>query len=377
MLTPRENMLRVFRHEEPEWVPITTVCDSYTRPIHMPEGFFQGFNGIHAPWALARYLDIDYWHRCDAYTIRYRNVEYTATTDGDSRMERWETPYGVITARSQAVHFATPVPDEPQLETSFPAEYPVKSVQDYRAFAHIIENMVYEFRPEVPAQKAQDIGERGIVVATAPSSPLGICVRSYMGVEHLGIAFHEHPHELRDLLERIGDKYLEAYRGIALTAADATINYDDTTTLAISPRMFRELEVPFLNKAADIMHARNKFFIHHACGHVLRILEDLRNTRIDVLDGPYAPPFGDTTVAQARQGLGDRIVITPPIDDETMQTNDPEAIRSYVRGMFEQAGGRRNLIICLVPTPAGPVGSLWVAVDEAKRLSHGIPRRWY
>ena len=377
MLTPRENMLRVFRHEEPEWVPLTTVCDSYTRPIHMPESFFQDFDGIGATWALARYLDIDYWDRCNAYTVSYRNVEYTTTADGDSTTERWETPYGIITARSQEVHFATAVPGEPQLKTSFPAEYPIKSVHDYRAFAHIIENMVYEFRPEVPAQRAKELGELGVVVATAPSSPLGICVRSYTGVQHLGMAYHDHPRELRDLLERIADKYYEAYRGIALTAADATINYDDTTTLAISPRMFRDLEVPFLNKAADIMHAKGKFFIHHACGHVFHILEDIRSTHIDVLDGPYAPPLGDTTVAQARQGLGTNIVITPPIDDETMQSNDPDAIRGYVRGMFEQAGDRRNLIIDLVPTTAGPVASLWIAVDEAKRLSHRAPTRWH
>jgi hypothetical protein len=376
MLTPRENMLRVFRHQEPEWVPLTTICDRYTRPIHLPDQFFRD-SSINPTWALTRYLDIDYWDRCSAYTVNYRNVEYTTTVGGDSTTERWETPYGIITARNQIVRFATPIPGEPMLETPFPAEYPIKSVDDYRAFAYIIENMVYEFQPEVPAQRAKETGERGVVVAAAPSSPLGMCVRMYMGVEHLGLASYEHPHELRDLLEKIGAKYLEAYRGIALTVADATINYDDTTTRAISPRMFRELEVPFLNKAADVLHAKGKFFIHHACGHVLHLLEDMRGTNIDILDGPYAPPVGDTPMTEAKRGLGGNIVTTVPIDDETVQSNDPDAIRSYIRGMFADAGERRNLIICLVPPTAGPVGSLWVAVDEAKRLSHGAPRRWY
>lgn len=217
------------------------------------------------------------------------------------------------------------------------------------------------------------LGDEGILALSAPSSPLGMCVRSYMGVETLGFAYCDHRSELRNLLELIADKYYVAYRGLAQMAGDAAINYDDTTTHAISPAMFRELEVPFLNETADILHAHGKFLIHHACGHVLALLDDLRGTRVDVLDGPYAPPAGDTPVARARERLGMDFVITPPTDDLSVQSNDPEVTRSYVRSMFQQAGALRNLIICVVPPPGVPVSHLWLAVDEAKKWSRELP----
>jgi hypothetical protein len=153
---------------------------------------------------------------------------------------------------------------------------------------------------------------------------------------------------------------------------DGTINYDDTTTMAISPRMFRELEVPFLNMTADILHRTGKLCIHHACGHIRHLLADFSDTRIDGLDGPAAPPVGNTTVAQARTGLREGIVIMPFTEEYAMKSGDPATVRGDIRTMFEQAGSPRDFIVDVVAPPGGPVESLWLAVDEAKRLSHSF-----
>jgi len=374
MITRRENMLKVFRHEEPEWVPITTVSDNYNKPRGMPPGYFEGIEGLDGTLALARYLDIEIWARASAYVEKYRNVEYTKTVEGDIRTERWDTPYGVLTARYKKVEFSSPIEGDPGVSSWAPCEWPVKAMTDYRAFSYIIENLDYEFHPDLVSAQMDNLGDRGILAVSAPDSPLMACAQRYMGVEALGFAYHDYPHKLRDLLALLANKHLEAYRGIAQTVGDAAINYDNTTTFAISPAMFRELSVPYLNQTADIMHAQGKFLIHHACGHVLALLKDLSGTRADVLDGPYAPPAGDSPVDQARERLGPDMVMTLPTDDLTIQSGDPVAIRRYIRRMFEQAGSHRNLIICVVPPPAIPVGNLWLAIDEAKKWSHQLPR---
>ena len=45
MLTRRENMLRVFLGQEPEWVPVIALGDGYNRPAHMPGLFFLQLSG--------------------------------------------------------------------------------------------------------------------------------------------------------------------------------------------------------------------------------------------------------------------------------------------------------------------------------------------
>ena len=378
MITPRENLLKVFRHEVPEWVPIIVLADGYNRPAGMPPGFYEGFEDEESGTvlALSEYFDIDVFYRVDgAWAEGFRNVRYRSSLDGGVETRRWETPYGVITTRLKEVRFPSRVPDEPDLATSFPVEYPVKSVQDYRAFAHRFADLQYEFNPDLVARRALELGERGIVAVAGPSSPLGMCVRYYTGVEHLALAYSDHPRELRQLLEQIGEKYCECYRGIAQADCDAAIIPDDTTTQAISPAMFRELAVPYINRFADILHEAGKVCIHHACGHIFHLLEDLRGTRVDVLDGPSPPPQGDTSVAQAREKLGPRMAIMPFTKEDTLKSGDPGLIRGYIRRMFEEAGSPENWIVNVLPPPGVAVANVWLAVDEAKRLSRQFSSR--
>ena len=58
MTTPRQNLLKVLGHEEPDWVPIVVVSDGYNRPIHMPPSFYEA-KGLDRTLALSRFLDVD------------------------------------------------------------------------------------------------------------------------------------------------------------------------------------------------------------------------------------------------------------------------------------------------------------------------------
>ena len=371
MTTPRENLLRVFRHQQPQWVPVVTLADGYNRPRHMPASYYQDIQRMSPSRALARYFDVDVLDRVGGYVEHYREVGYTKTVEGRLETERWETPYGTLTLRALRTEYPLGA-DEPPLTSLARVEYPVKSVEDLRAFAYVFEHVEYEFLSAEVAEKVRAVGESGIVTVNAPASPLGMCVRVYMGTETLGYLYKDYPRELREALEVMGESYLRCYRGLAQLAADGTINYDDTTTHAISPSMFRELEVPFLEASAAVLHQFGKLYIHHACGHVFHLLRDFRETGIDGFDGPAAPPVGDTTVAQARDGLGADIAIMPFTEEYAMKSGDPATVRGYIRRMFEQAGSPRGFIVNVVAPPGGPVESLWLAVDEAKRLSRGF-----
>jgi hypothetical protein len=376
MLTPRQNLLKAFHHEEPERVPVIALSDGYNRPTGMPASFYEDVQTLASrhptllahTTALSRYLGVDILDRTGGYTPIYPDMGYTFTEEGDFQKERWETPYGVITCQVKKVTYPA-CPGEPDLITLFPIEYPVKSLSDYRAFAYIFEKMEYHILQDDIARRIADVGEDGIVTAGAPSSPLGMCVRLYTGVAHLAYAWSDHRSQLHDLLEVIAENYLRACRGLAKTQADGVISYDDTTTLAISPSMFRELEAPYINRAADILHAAGKLYIHHACGHVAGLLKDFRSTRIDALDGPAAPPVGNTTVAMASEGLGDGITIMPFSEEYAVKNSDPAVTRAYIRSMFEQAVSRRNLVIDIVSPPAAPIETLQIAADEARRCA--------
>jgi hypothetical protein len=367
--TPRQNLLNVFHHKVPAWTPVVALGDGYNRPIHMPPSFYQEAEGILTCRALSSHFDLDTLDRIgEPWTETYTNVRYTHTCAGEIDTYEWETPHGVIRRRTRRVEY--PCADgSPALSTLFTVEWPVKSIDDYAAFADIFDDMRYQFHPDEVARQTQALGEAGICTVGGPPSPLGMSVRVYMGVEYLAFAYKDHPKELHVLFEHIADNGYRCYQGLAETGIDAVINYDDTTTYAISPAMFDELEADYLNRTADILHARGKFLIHHACGHVSRLLSRFRCTSIDGFDGPASPPIGDTPVSAARQAWGEGIVIMPFTDQVALATGDPHTIRHSIRAMFEQASSPRGFIVNVLPPPGVPAEHLWLAVDEAKRLA--------
>jgi hypothetical protein len=369
MTTPRENLLKVYGHQEPDWVPVVTLGDGYNRPIHLPSSFYEETTRMSPFRALSRYFDADVLDRVYVHREVFHNVTYTKTVDGSLETERWETPGGDLTRVVKKMGYSVGDGSEPDLVSWARIENPVKSAADFEALASVFDDMTYEFDGELAARTMQSVGDTGIVTLGAPSTPLGMCIRMYLGVEATAIAYKEHHSEFRDLLAVMGDNYLRCYRGLAELDGDGTINYDDTTTMAISPQMFRELEIPFLNQTADILHEAGKLCIHHACGHVAQLLEDFRGTRIDGFDGPAAPPVGNTTVARAREGLGPDVVIMPFTEEFAMKSNDPATVRGAIRTMFEEAGSPTNFIVNVASPPGVPVESLWLAIDEAKRLS--------
>ena len=180
MTTPRENLLKVYRHEEPDWVPIVALADGYNRPSQMPASYYEDIQGMSPSRALSRYFELDVLDRVGGYTEHYRNVGYTKTVEGKLETERWETPYGTITLRALRTEYA--LQEGAPLTSLARVEYPVKSVADLRAFAYIFENLEYEFHPQQVAQRVDAVGgertgDRGS--ASKPAGNVRTCLRGH------------------------------------------------------------------------------------------------------------------------------------------------------------------------------------------------------
>ena len=247
-MTPRQNLLAVFAHQMPEWVPVVAMVDNFQVPVGMAEEFESNLNIV----SFSRRLGLSILERYDesryeklAQVRRYeqplikevhKNVSVETRRDGDKLHRTWETPYGHLSSTFQLVSYQDG--SARGVSTEFPVEYPVKGPPDFKAFASVFEDVEYEVDPTaIPSleNRVAEIGQDGITTLAAPSSPLGMAVRYYLGVETLAYAYSDHRAPLESLLNVIGESYLKKQRLLAGLNADGTINFDDTTTRAISP----------------------------------------------------------------------------------------------------------------------------------------------
>lgn len=120
----------------------------------------------------------------------------------------------------------------------------------------------------------------------------------------------------------------------------------------VSPTKFNELSARYVKGLVDLIRDYGKKSIVHYHGNLFNVLDGMKYMNPDGLHTIEAPPIGDCTAQQARNVLGDMILIGNIQYDDLAHCN-PDQIRELVR-IFINGGSRGRMI--LSPT-AGPYES--------------------
>ena len=117
----------------------------------------------------------------------------------------------------------------------------------------------------------------------------------------------------------------------------------------VSPDKFNELSVRFVKGIVDLIRSYGKYSIIHYHGNLYKILSGMKEINPDGLHTIEAPPIGYCTLTQAREALGNMILIGN-IQYDDLRSQSPEGMDALVKDAIEEAKGGRFI---LSPT-AGP-----------------------
>lgn len=369
MLTPRDNMRRVLRHERPEWIPLVTHIDTYNQPARegMPPELAEPLAevrwGDESTVRFSRWLGVDIFDWFGRPPVRSTGnpVAIERCTEGNDTVTTWHTPRGDLREVVRAA---------PDVGTSYRVEHVLKSPDDLEAFA-----CFFDERIEPDPDRAQNladrralIGEDGMIGLPMPSTPLGMLIRVYAGVETTALLWADAPDALRDTLAAMERNYLDRLRvAAAFDEADALITVDDTSTTTISPRMFEEHGVPYTDRAAAIAHDAGRFYMHHSCGLIRDLLPLYRRTAMDCVHAFTIPPIGNVTVGEGRRLAGDGIALFANLMQITEPFDNWPRIQATVREFFDGADDGRNLIANIFAEPTKTVADHRRLVDECRQ----------
>lgn len=117
----------------------------------------------------------------------------------------------------------------------------------------------------------------------------------------------------------------------------------------VSPEKFNSLAGVYLRKITDMIRSYGKKSIIHYHGQLIKVLEEIKQINPDALHTVESPPTGDCTITQAREVLGNTILIgNIQYDDLTRCSKDE--IERQVEDVIRQGKSGRFI---LSPT-AGP-----------------------
>ena len=354
-LTRRENLLRVFRHERPDWVPIVGHVDPYNQPSRqgMDPALAQALGEVH--WCdestvrFSRYLGLDIMDYQGApVRITRRNVTVASQTAGDTTTTLWHTPRGDLREVTQVCREAGGAVSSNWLE------HPVKGPADLPALAAIFEDEVLDPDPDAIArirQRKALIGDDGMLMSFMAGTPLGMMFRVYSGVQTLAYLWADAPAALADLFAGMERNYLRQFELAAQSDLDILVGMDDTSTTAISPAMFAACNLALTDRRAAVAHAAGKLYFHHSCGLIRDLLPLYRRTQMDAVHAFTRPPIGNVTVADGRRLLGDRITMIVSLGELAEPAHNPQAVRAGIRQMLREGEPWDHFILGLAGFP--------------------------
>ncbi|MGD0090411.1 MAG: uroporphyrinogen decarboxylase family protein [Planctomycetota bacterium] len=341
MTTPRENLLKVFRHEIPEWIPVTGHCDPYNQPNRsgMDPALAAALGevqwGSQATVTFSRYLGLDImdWYGLPVRITR-RNVAVAQTVQDDVTTRVWHTPKGELREVSRICRDATGA------VSSNWTEHLVKGPEDLPALAAIYEDEVIGPDPDGIARarlRHELIGGDGLLLGPMDGTPLGMMYRVYSGVEALAYLWADAPAALRDCFAVMEANYLRRLNAGVQSDIDVVVSVDDTSTTVISPAMFEACNLALTDARAAAAHAAGKLYFHHSCGLIRHLLPLYRRTKMDAVHAFTIPPIGNVTVREGRRALGDRITIIAGVEQLAGPLDDRAAVRQSIHRMIREA----------------------------------------
>jgi hypothetical protein len=372
--TPRENLLSIFRHEVPGWVPITGHIDRYNQPSREgmdPDlaealGEVQWQDTSAVTWCRYLGLEIMDWYGLPG-RISTPHVAVEETVEGDVKTVVRHTLAGDLREVIRTCRDVTGA------VSSNHTEHMVKGPEDLPALAALFEDEVVELDAqdvERARERRELIGDDGLLLGPMPGTPLGMMYRSFSGVATLAYLWADAPDALRDCFMVMEAAYLKRLQLGVQTDIDVVVSVDDTSTTAISPPMFEACNLDLTNARADAAHAAGKLYFHHSCGHIRNLLPLYRQTRMDAVHAYNVPPTGDVTVAQGREMLGDRITIMASIGGQLSSPRfDRTAACANARQVVREAAPYDHFILGLSSWPHRTVEEMKFVLDCCRELS--------
>ena len=318
-LSPKENLLRLIRFQDPEYIPYG---------LESTKGFTQkealSFKGSGDP-------NVPEWP--DAWGVGYKAVDKSIS----------DNPYPVshpLKSYEQLESFKFPNPADPELFSEI--EEQIKSVNRQ-------ENLIMF------------------------SNPHFLFVRSWLlrGMEEALTDILTDPENYEALLEKIYlyqeaiiKRTLEFKPDIILFGDDAATTKD----LMMNPALWRKMIKPRLKKFFDLCRDAGCFVYLHCCGCIEDILDDVIEIGADILNPIQASANDFRYVKDRAKG---KLVLLGGIDAHKVYTGDPEAVADLTRktmGILGEGGGYIAAVDQSLPFPKENIEAIKKVVLEEGSL---------
>ena len=294
MLTTRQRLIRALHGQEVDRMPWAPLIDdyylAYMHSIGRPVNVVECLKEIGA--------DVIERH-CPCCRYKYSGgVQKKEWTEGNTIYSRFETPVGNV---QQAIRYID------KSETVL--EFYIKTREDLQTYQYIEEHK--DIIPDYShlSEKEAALGEEGIAITGAPSTPLASLFEFYMGLENFIYFLEDYPSEMKALMEVMHKNNIKEHIIAAQSPSVTVFMYEDTSSTTISRDMYTKHCQSQMNDYAKAVQNEGKPYIVHMCGKLKAFADIIAETKMDGIDSLCPPETGDLWPWEANSHWKNKIII--------------------------------------------------------------------
>jgi hypothetical protein len=165
-----------------------------------------------------------------------------------------------------------------------------------------------------------------------------------MGIERCYYEYYNNHKKFIELYELIYQKQKEKYYLAVNSPANIIWCSENITSILTTPKLFKELCIPFYNEITDLLHKKKKFLAVHMDGSLQPLVELISKTEIDVIEAFTPPPMGDLSISEARKAWPDKVIwINFP--GSVLSSPDSKYIQDYTVNLLREASPGNNFLL--------------------------------
>jgi uroporphyrinogen decarboxylase len=141
-----------------------------------------------------------------------------------------------------------------------------------------------------------------------------------------------------------------------------------------SPGLFREMDLPYIQRFGAWTHERGGLFWYHNCGHTRQMILDgtFDTLGADVIETIAPPPEGDNDLAESRRRLSPEVCSKGNLNLRTLRDGTVEDVRRETRELVRAVDGFPHIISSADAVLEGTPPENFIAFIETARAEAGM-----
>lgn len=310
------------------------------------------------------------------YRVELVGVEREVHKEGDSTKVIYHTPIGSVSCK----YLFTEEMRQAGVSISWLTEHVIKDPIDYRIVGYIFKNMkvLPDYQNYLDLQER--VGEKGLAAARgmAPASPRQHIMRDFMEATKFYLELYDHPREMEQLAQDMAPFYEQLFQVLVECPAEVVFHGSNFDEMITYPPFFRDYILPYLQKLADMLHARGKLLLCHCDGENKGLIDLIVESGMDVAEAICPYPMTKMTIGEIKKALRGKVTIFGGVPSVALlegNMGDAE-FEEFMRGLFKQiAPGDRFILGVADTTPPDAKFQRLLRISEMVKEWGELPLR--